>query len=294
MLAPTLGLVLTIVGGEPAPSPSDDAVVCLAADGFPLCSGVLVGPRSVLTAGHCIDALGPHATYRVHVGPDCNAPARRMTTVLRLTHPQYAGEGKPFDVGYLSLAEDAPVAPLPLADGALETLAPPGTSIRHVGYGGTDEGGGLSGMGTRRAVLHPVLRLDGDFAWSGDAAANTCLVDSGAPMLGAGNAVLALVSDGPSCREAGADVRLDRVRTWVDERLRAESPESPMPTPPGGCSTAPDMPGLVAAWALWRAWGATRRRHLPTMGKLQHTHSRSSPCPSAPQHPPCTAPPPRS
>ena len=57
-----------------------------------------------------------------------------------------------------------------------------GRTIRHAGYG-TSQESPMDGRGFRRTVSHPLIRFDEDFGWSGDAVANTCLSDSGGPML---------------------------------------------------------------------------------------------------------------
>jgi len=267
-----LALLLGIVGGEGAPSPSDDAVVCLSAEGFPYCSGVLVGPRSVLTAGHCIDALGPGVHYEVNVGPDCHAPLQRLGVVRRLAHPRFTGEGNPFDLGYLSLAADArAAAPFTVGPAPVEAGALPGMTVRHVGFGGTDEGSPLSGSGIRRSVLHAILRVEDDFIWSGDARSNTCAMDSGGPMLlqGEGGEVLvAVVSDGPSCREPGADQRLDKGLAWLQARVAEDTVEPPAGGAEGGarstgCSAGMGDPALAVLAAYWASRRRTRPAHRP-------------------------------
>ena len=222
-------LALGIIGGAPS---DDDAVVCLSADTLPVCSGVLIGKRTVLTAGHCINTLGTGVTYFVNFGADCTRPRLRRKVEEQRAHPSFTAAGAPFDLGLLRLGVDADVAPLELSDAQVEV----GGIIRHVGFGASQEQP-LGGRGTRLAVSHAVLRVDADFLWSGDATANTCLGDSGGPAL-LDERVLAVVSDGPDCHSESADQRVDRGREWVDTTLATFEPVA-TPPPRTGCSTAP-------------------------------------------------------
>lgn len=227
-----LALTLGIIGGSPS---GDEAVVCLSADTLPLCSGVLIGARTVLTAGHCIEALGPGVPYFVNLGPDCTRPVARLAVEEQRAHPSYTGEGKPFDLGLIKLRVASTVTPLHFSSAAFDS-ALQGKTIRHVGYG-TNQESPMAGRGERRTVSHALLRFDDDFAWSGDATANTCLSDSGGPML-LEEEVLAIVSDGPDCHSESADQRIDRGREWIDATFAEFEPAAP-PPPKTGCAGAP-------------------------------------------------------
>ena len=106
----------------------------------------------------------------------------------------------------------------------------------------------MAGRGERRTVSHALLRFDDDFAWSGDATANTCLSDSGGPMLLEGQ-VLAIVSDGPDCHSESADQRVDRGRAWVDSTLAEFEPRVD-PAPKPGCSSVPGLWPVLLLWAF--------------------------------------------
>ena len=235
-----LALTLGIIGGSPS---DDEAVVCISADTLPLCSGVLIGARTVITAGHCINPLGPSVPYFVNLGADA-----RLRVAEMQAHPSFTGEGKPFDVGLVRLIADAGVAPMALSDVAVDaSLA--GRTIRHVGFGTSIETP-MGGGGGRLTVSHAILRVDDDFVWSGDATANTCLGDSGGPAF-LDEQVLAVVSDGPDCHSESADQRLDRARDWIDSTRAAFEP-APPEKPHTGCAAFPGGLGLFALLVFLR------------------------------------------
>ncbi len=236
-----VALALGIIGGSPS---DDEAVVCLSADALPLCSGVMIGRRTVLTAGHCIEALGPGVPYYVNFGPDCLKPRARLRVEEQRTHPEFTGEGKPFDLGMMKLVAEVELVPFQLSDAPVEALT--GRTLRHVGFG-TSQEQPMGGRGARLTVSHAALRVDADFIWSGDDMANTCLGDSGGPAL-LDEQIVAVVSDGPDCHSPSADQRVDRGREWIDAARATFEPALPRPKP--GCSTAPGLALLALLVAL--------------------------------------------
>jgi hypothetical protein len=203
-----------VVGG--VADPGDPAVVAFMAGGLQTCTGTLVGPAAVLTAGHCANALG-EVPYTVAVGTDSSHPTQSVTVADQVLHPQYSGEGKPYDFAMLRLASAVVgVAPLPLATVPL-TGADVGTSIRHVGFGVSDPSTG-EGAGTKRQVTYPITEVDPFVVWSGAPGEQTCTGDSGGPGFitrDGAEQLAAVVSDGPDCYDAGWDGRVDVVASWI-------------------------------------------------------------------------------
>ena len=224
--------------------------MCLSADTLPVCSGVVIGKRTVLTAGHCINTVGPGVTYWVNFGPDCRAPSHRLKVKSQRAHPQYTAEGAPFDLGLLELVSDVSVTPVALGTLAVDASLV-GQQVRHTGYGADGESP-LTGWGTQRTVTHPLTRLDDDFLYSGDTRANTCTGDSGGPLF-IGEALLAVVSDGPDCHSEGHDQRIDRGREWIDASLAEFEPmTTTMPPPKQGCDASAGAVLVLLTLALGR------------------------------------------
>lgn len=267
-------LLLGVIGGGPS---GDEAVVCLQADTLPLCSGVLAAPTLVVTAGHCAYPLGRAVPYFIAFGPDCRHPTRRVPVTEMETHPQYAGEGQPFDLAVVRLkVAVTDVAPLVAGLAAPDPAAP----LRHVGFG-TSRESPMEGWGERRTVTHAATRLDPDFLWSGDAAANTCTGDSGGAALqpvDGREQLVALVSDGPDCHSASADQRLDVAAAWL--AAQGVTPPPP-PAPREGCATAPGLPALLLLWSFVSRRRAGRGREVSAARRCPaRAPASSSGCPS--------------
>ena len=182
------------------------------------CTGSLVAPRVVLTAGHCLEAVA----NAVVIGSDATKGVR-VGVVARVKHPQYTGEGKDFDFAVLVLERDVTeAAPLPRSHTALDASFV-GRPVRHVGFGVTSEIGS-AGEGTKRTVTYSVTQVDATKIYSGKSTQNTCTGDSGGPALavvdaeGTDERIVGVVSDGPDCHSTGWDDRVDvqGVASWLD------------------------------------------------------------------------------
>jgi hypothetical protein len=183
------------------------------------CSGALIAPRWVITAGHCFrDASGKRVSRTV---------ARRTTASLNGREVEVVGAVQAPEEDDVALAElGAPVTgvtPIKLGD------TPPavGDVLRLTGYGLTngDESAGSPGLRTGLFVVGQVrdslLDVSGRRPRSDTSA---CLHDSGGPYFSEaedGTATLrAVVSTGPECPHPGADfaARTDRLGGWIAEK----------------------------------------------------------------------------
>jgi hypothetical protein len=131
---------LAIINGVPDTDPAHMAVVALRSNrGF--CSGTLVAPRVVLTAGHCVHGADPDR-FVVYVGNRTREARQLEVSHVRL-HPEYSGSTIANDIALLILGEAPPagVVPIPYLPRALGlTRADEGARIQFVGFGRDERG----------------------------------------------------------------------------------------------------------------------------------------------------------
>jgi hypothetical protein len=122
-----------VIGGARVPAAEFLDCVAVGNDRQWGCTGTLITPKVVVTAGHCAD----FAT-RVFVGSDVTRAGRVVKVKKRVRHPQYH-RGKHNDLMVLILEEKVEgVAPRKFARKAKIDAASDG---RVMGFGNTDAGG---------------------------------------------------------------------------------------------------------------------------------------------------------
>jgi trypsin len=139
----------SIVGGGRADPAQWPFAVAIFRKGHMHCSGSVIGPTKVLTAGHCVDGFNV-ANFQVIVG----RPTLRDTSIGQSigvvsgrVHPDFEQTGL-HDVAVLNLATPTTVTPIALAtpDQNAQTT-PPGSQLRVAGFGATNPfGTHLSGF----------------------------------------------------------------------------------------------------------------------------------------------------
>ena len=199
------------------------------------CTGTLITPTVVLTAGHCASVA-----TRVYVGGDVTRPGLVVNVKKRVRHPKYH-VGKHNDLLVLILATPVQgVDPRPLARKTVIDKAGDG---RAVGFGATDASGTF-GYGVKRLVDVPIASNecrgksgghDDHTAYGCDVglevvagrpllAQDSCNGDSGGPFYIldghtwrlAGVTSRATDSAVHNCGDGGIYVRVDRYRAWID------------------------------------------------------------------------------
>jgi secreted trypsin-like serine protease len=225
--------------GQPSAVP---AAVALIADGRLHCSGVLVGERVVLTAGHCA-----RTDLSIAVGATLDAIEAVATVREAIVHPTFDRGSLAHDLAVLILDEPG----LPVRRQAISEWEPAaGAVVDVVGFGDDGAGVGVQRAGSATVASSGTLTLA-----LAPGPALPCGGDSGGPVMYQG-ALVALVSRGdPRCDIFAVATRVDR--EFVEPIIEALEP--------GGCSAG--QPSWLAALALLAIRRSVRsakaQRHRP-------------------------------
>ncbi len=263
-----------IVGGTNAPAGKYPSVAKVTIGLFG-CTGTLVAPRWVLTAGHCSSLTGaagvatpanyPPQAFAVTVDAvEADGSDGERVTVDGVTIPPDYLLSDGYDVSLLHLAAPAKAAPTPVAGKGYEALSTPSVLTEIVGFGATKEGGDAPPIVQQASVpilpdascaraypdsFEPGTQLCAGYPQGGT---DSCQGDSGGPMFSRTAAALFVVgstSYGRGCarpntpgvyaRVADVTLREGFIRKAAPDAVADLPAGTATPTPSPATSTSP-------------------------------------------------------
>lgn len=210
-----------IVGGrEGADLPGARSAVMVLTSGGGVCTGLVVAPDAVLTAGHCVAGITEN---RVHYRDEAGRPVL-AEVAARVAHPGYDGDairGRTRSID-LALLRTRAALPARFEPATLRSAMPrAGAALTLAGYGAARSDDRRS-IGRYRGAALTVVEPYGPsriLVWLQARGAGGCNGDSGGPVL-EGEAVVAVaawVKD--ACGGLTQAVLLGPQRDWIDRTL---------------------------------------------------------------------------
>jgi secreted trypsin-like serine protease len=232
-----------VVGGSDA-SPGEYPSVAEITFGPFLCTGTLVTPNWVLSAGHCSSVTGaavaspaswPAPLIDVRIGGVTQTDGEQRGVSRAVVHPDYLLTNG-YDISLLQLSTPSTMTPTQVASASERAIWNPGTLESIVGWGATEEGGDTPDRlqearvpittdaycsGAYGSDFDPVTMVCAGFPEGG---VDTCQGDSGGPMFGRTSTgalrVVGATSWGEGCARPGkpgvyARVADSELRPWI-------------------------------------------------------------------------------
>jgi len=233
-----------VVGGHDAAPGAYPAVAEITFGPF-LCTGTLVTPDWVLSAGHCGSVTGaavaspaswPPQLIDVRIGGVNQNDGEQRSVSQVIVHPNYLATSG-YDISLLKLSQSSTMAPTQVAGGGERSIWNAGALETIVGWGATEEGGDLPDNLQEARVpittdqycagaysdFDPATMVCAGFPKGG---VDTCQGDSGGPMFGRTSAgalrIVGTTSFGEGCARPGkpgvyARVADATLRPWIAE-----------------------------------------------------------------------------
>ena len=155
--------------------PGDPAVVALlASPEQAACTGTLVAPRVVVTAGHCVN----RGMFDVFFGTAPAMGGETISVIDSRAHPQFDFSTLTYDIGVLLLDHDSTVPPVPMWTGTFDDSII-GRTVRFAGFGQT--GIAMLEPSTKRTGSATIAELNDQKFTFYPMPSQPCVGDSGGP-----------------------------------------------------------------------------------------------------------------
>ena len=245
-----------IIGGTDAPFGKwpDIAAVYLS-DGTQECTGTLIAPTVVLTAGHCLIDLGNLTIKSVLVGTNSLVKKLEGEVINVKTAIEYPDSQGTFDIGVLVLEKASTREPRKLGVGWVSLDVKNGVDVSVAGYGAIDRNAMMYVNELKEAVIKVTdadcsnprsagcslaAKPAGELGAGGNGMPDTCPGDSGGPMYLAaeyGTFLVGVTSRGYDdnvydCSEGGIYVRPERLANWIEQVSGVDIARGPEPSVP--------------------------------------------------------------
>ncbi len=229
-------LAAPIYGGRPVlPGAWADTAAVLDGRDEVFCTGTLIAPRVVLTAGHCVaDGANPS---KVVLASDTIDGGERIEVDRAVAYPNWI---RTYDVAVLILKRDATTRPRTIASGCVvRDHLRDGAEVAIVGYGVTETDDWNE---AKNVVDHDCTQMDdfdclagvspGAELEAGGGGEDSCYGDSGGPVYlrtELGDFLVGVTSRGADlrsdCGAGGIYVRPDAVIDWIESAAAIELDE---------------------------------------------------------------------
>ena len=235
-----------ILGGADVPTGKWQDAAAIRTNNNWYCTGTLIAPNVVLTAGHCADDL----PNNVLIGTSSLQRPAEGEVIPVKTRIEYPSSQTRADLLVLVLERDSKFAPRAIATGWARTEIKNGAQIQIVGFGAIDQDGNMY-TPTLKEATTPITDADctassgcrtaikpGGELGAGGMGIDTCGGDSGGPLYLTtefGTFLAGATSRGYAnnqfyCSEGGIYVRPDKFVEWIEQSAGVKVLHAPEPT----------------------------------------------------------------